>query len=235
MDVSVPSVLFSITVFGPTLDAEVSGGGASAVAAAFASFAGVSASSISFTRSVEYVLSFVLALPGVTTGGNTSAAVSQGLASALPGAGMTVQVEGVSTVARRRLHSTTEATVFAYSSRLASAAAYNASLLRVVTNGSLTTALQSAGVATTGVTQPTPPTSGAQFGVQIVSADATAAAQLVTALSPSALASSTQLQADLNAAGLGTISSFAITQAPTMGACTLQAAQGITHCTALAR
>jgi hypothetical protein len=212
-----PTVFASITVFGPTLDLEVSGGASDAVSAAIAAAAGTDASLVSIARAVEYVLAFVVAVPGASLGSVSAATLSAALLNATAVDGMSLQVSGISSGARRRGLRSLEASVVGFSAHLASVVSFNSSLAGAISSGALTASLRAVGINTTGASLPVPAQSGVQFGVSIQcpGGDVDAALQ---AVSPAALGASQTLMSDLSNAGLGVITGARVTMSPIVGA-----------------
>jgi hypothetical protein len=215
--VGIPTVFASITVFGPTLDLEVSGGASDAVAAAIAAAAGTDASLVSIARAVEYVLAFVIAVPGARIDSVGASTLSAALLNATTADGVSLQVSGISSGGRRRQLRTLEANVVGYSANLSSVISFNSSLADAVSSGALTASLRAVGINTTGASLPVPPQSGVQFGVSIQCPDGDVDAA-VQAVSPGALGASQTLMNDLSNAGLGIITGARVTMAPIIGA-----------------
>ncbi len=177
------------------------------------------------------MLSFVLAVPGVNASAGTSAsAVGAALAAATgaSGRGVALQVLGVSTGGGRRLLAV-EARVQAFSATITGVLQMNATLAEVVSDGTLTTALQAAGVNTTGAELPVPPRLGAQFHLALQCPDGAvdgngtllpnaAATTMLERLSPAALGASASLLGDFNMVGLGNIASVGVSLLATIGA-----------------
>ncbi len=201
-----------------------------AITAATAAALGTDASLVIINR-VEYVLSFVVALPGINASAGISNPSVRSAVAAATGSSLAMQVLGVNAVEmsrRRLLTSVLEATLFAFRSNSSLVGAFNASLVAAVANGGLTSALRAAGVNTSGAVLPVGPVNGVQFGITVqcpigaTDADGTAlpnVTQVLSAAAPGALDATPTLAMDLTAAGLSNISGVKITLAPIAGAC----------------
>ena len=223
--VSAPTVLVGVTLFGDSLDDSIEDDGLSQVIVAFASAVGTSASLVSIL-SVEYVLSIVVALPGVSASSDLGAGVNAAL-QVVTGGGLpdvSLQTRGImsgGTAQLRRLLATTEVAALATSANLADMLAVNATLVQAIDNGTLTRALNAVGVNTTGAALPVLPLTGAQFHFAILCPEGAAgstplpgASDVIAAVSPGALDASATLINDFNAIGLGVISSVSVTLTP---------------------
>jgi hypothetical protein len=129
-----------------------------------------------------------------------------------------------------------EATALASGANVSDVRAFNVTLFSVVADGSLTLALQAAGVNTTGAVLPVPPALGLQLNLAIQcpagAVDATTGALLANtstmlrSVSPGgALDASASLLANISArGGLGNISSVVVSLTPIVGAFALPGA-----------
>jgi hypothetical protein len=231
MPVGTPTVFVGVTLFGASLATNLTAGVLSSVSRLLAVAAGTNTSFLS-VQSTQYVLAMVLAFPGVASAAGVGASSIMTALAAATGAGgsgprVTLQVLGVNAGGVRRLLSSIEATVLAYSANSSVVLAFNATLFSVVDNGSLTRALQAAGVNTTAATLSVPPVTGLQLNLGIqcptgFDAKGTAlpnATAMVQNVSPGALDASTSLlMSNLSSAGLGNISSVVVSLSPTVGA-----------------
>ena len=214
--VGVPTVFTSLCVFGPTLDGEVSDAAAAAVAVAIATAAGTDVSLVSMARAVEYVLSFVVAVPGASTNSVSGPTICAALLNATTADGMSLQVVGINSGSSRRRLLVLEATVLGFSANRSHVVSFNSSLAGAFNSGALTASLRAVGINTTGASLPVPPQSGLQFGVSILCPSGNVDAAL-QAVSPGALDASPTLLADLNNAGIGSITGARVTLAPIVG------------------
>ena len=220
-----PTVLLSLSIFGPALDVAIAAaGGTSVVTSAVAAALGTDASKVTLARPLEYLLQFVIGLQGAAAAGVSRSAFKAAVLSALPAAASAVlNVQGINPVGvRRSLLSSVEVTLEAYSAALLPITMLNASLAVAVSSGSLTATLQAANFNVTGVTLPVPPATGVQLGLAVScpvgnsSITPTAAA---AAFSPAAFVNTSAaiLQA-LNQSGLSGIGGLAVSLSPVIGA-----------------
>jgi hypothetical protein len=232
MPVGTPTVFVGVTLFGASLATNLTAGVLSSVSQLLAQAAGTNTSFLS-VQSTQYVLAMVLAVPGVAPDAGVGASsIITALAAATgaggSGRGVALQVLGVNAGGVRRLLSSVEATVLAYSANSSAVLAFNGTLFSVVDNGSLTRALQAAGVNTTAATLSVPPVTGIQLNLAIqcptgvVDVNGMAlpnATVMLQNVSPgAALDASESLLSNLSSAGLGNISSVVVSLTPTVGA-----------------
>jgi hypothetical protein len=232
MPVGTPTVFVGVTLFGASLATNLTAGVLSSVSRLLAEAAGTNTSFLS-VQSTQYVLAMVLAFPGVASDAGVGASsIITALAAATgaggSGRGVALQVLGVNAGGVRRLLSSVEATVLAYSANSSAVLAFNGTLFSVVDNGSLTRALQAAGVNTTAATLSVPPVTGIQLNLAIqcptgvVDVNGMAlpnATVMLQNVSPgAALDASESLLSNLSSAGLGNISSVVVSLTPTVGA-----------------
>jgi hypothetical protein len=221
--VGTPTVFVGVTLFGTSFATNVTPAVLSSVSQLLAAAAGTNTSFLS-VRSIDYVLSLVLAIPAADA---SSASIRTALAAAIKMPATALQVLGVNAGGARRRLLAVEATALAYSANFSDVLTFNATLFSVIGNGSLTLALQAAGVNTTDVALSVPPVTGVQLNLAIVcpagavDANGTAlpdAATMVQSVSPGMLDASSSLLGNLSSTGLGDISSVVVSLSPTVGA-----------------
>ena len=166
---TVPTVLFAMPFFNTALAATISAGGASPIAASVAAALGTSASAVSVTAPVDYMLQFTLVMHGASAAAVTNAAITAALTSAVPSlSAASVHLRGTSpiTAHRRLLQAGVAATVQAYNPSFSLMAAANASISAAISTGVVLSAVQAAGVNATGLAMP-PPLDGVQISLAV--------------------------------------------------------------------
>lgn len=218
-----PTVLVAVSLYGNELDDSIEDGKLSSVVAAFANAVGTNSTFVTI-QSVEYVLSFVLALPDMNLSSLSTPSVLVAVQNAVGTSSVAMQLRGVTSVnTMRRLLSIAEVTFSSSSSNLAGILNLNATLNAAVNNGTLASALVAAGVNSTGVQLPVPTLAGAQFHFAIQCPDGVTDANgatlpnvttMLQAVMPGQLETSAQLFTDFNASGVGVLSKVAVTLSP---------------------
>jgi hypothetical protein len=178
---------------------------------------------------VDYVLSLIIGLPGqnVTDSHNVRAAMTNITLS--EARGTVVQVFAMNVHSnRRRLQQQqayAEALVMAFNTDMSAVADFNDTVVLAAANGTLTVAMIAAGVRASSANVAAPPSTGAQFHFAIqcaplpgVTSGVPSTTAVLQAVSPAGLYASTGFLTDLNAAGLGTITSMFVSQAAVAGA-----------------
>ena len=164
-NVATPTVLLGLSLFGNSLNAQLSQGNLTQIMTAVAGAVGTNASLVS-VATTDYVISFVLGLVGLNASVSINAAsVRSALLTATRASsqGISLQMQGVNAGGARRRLLSVEATTLAYGSNLTAMNALNATLISVVQNGTLVATLQAAGVNATGTVLPVVPLPGVQL------------------------------------------------------------------------
>ena len=235
MPVTVPSVMFAMTVFFPgSPEGSVNAQSMANVASAVATSVATNASLVNIS-SVSYVLSFAVGLRSdVASVGTLSSSLQASLVQTAGAAGSSIALQIVSVNStesgRRRtlLATATDAyTLFAFGGSLASVTNFNASLYDSVDSGQLAASLQAAGENVTSVELLLPAAMGVQFGVTVACPDDATGADgvalptvtdMMQRVAPGVLDASSTLVEDLSVAGMGPVSFVAVTLTPIEGA-----------------
>jgi hypothetical protein len=216
---AVPTAYFAVTVYANDLAAFLTDAGAQAVVDAMATATGSTSSRVS-VLSGEFTLSVELALAGVNASATSAASLRPALLVALlppplSSSSLAMSLLGLAPADALQPSAGVNASLLVATTDLADLQQFNATLAAALRDGSATTALQAAGVSASGAQL----TGATQAGVQLhfalgCPADACNMSHVLEAVSPAALsAPSSAFLADLSTAGLGAISSLAVTLA----------------------
>jgi hypothetical protein len=233
--VQTPTVAFSVMLFGPTLESsDVTDATEAAMVRAVAAAAGTDAALVSVVAvdwTIQAVFSFSSAPPHLSEDAMGSA-LEAALAN-VTGAqdrNTTLQVLGTNffTARRRRLQAALEITILVANPELSAVRHFNTTLQDAMlpTNGSLTAALLAMGVNGSAVTLAVAHATGVEFhfliscppGVAPDGSPLPTATALFAAVSQGTLDTHAGFLADINAAGLGAVSSIAVSRLPILGA-----------------